>query len=238
VPVTSGRTNRLRPPGALEEKEFLASCIKCGQCVQVCPVEAIKLAHMLDGFGIGVPFINARKQACDFACDTPQCVLACPTGALSHHLNTKEQTRMGFARLARPDLCLARKGLGFSGAARGDDFPGIHRFTSDNAEQKKKLAARLGLRVSDLRWTPIKLSDHPFERETCDLCVIECPIPNAIAMEDMPHGKGKTPVVKPACVGCGMCEMICPTEPAAIVIDIRASAKSAATGGHKGGNAS
>jgi ferredoxin-type protein NapG len=232
VPVITGKSNRLRPPGALEEAEFLASCIKCGQCVQVCPVEAIKLAHMLDGFGIGVPYINARKQACDFSCDAVQCVLACPTGALSHHIDKKEQVRMGFARLARPDLCLARKGLGFSGVARGDKFPGIHRFIADSKEEKQVLAQRLGISVADLRWTPIKLADHPYERELCDLCVIECPIPGAIAMESFAgaKGKAKTPVVKESCVGCGMCEMICPTDPAAIVIDIRATAKSAGVG--------
>ncbi|NLH83102.1 MAG: 4Fe-4S binding protein, partial [Phyllobacteriaceae bacterium] len=32
---------RLRPPGAIDEEAFLAACIKCGQCVQVCPIEAI-----------------------------------------------------------------------------------------------------------------------------------------------------------------------------------------------------
>ena len=34
--------------------------------------------------------------------------------------------------------------------------------------------------------------------------------------------KRKTPVVHRACVGCGFCEMICPAEPAAIVVDARA----------------
>lgn len=47
VPVLQGTSLRLRPPGALktpdDEQQFYASCIKCGQCVQVCPVEAIKL---------------------------------------------------------------------------------------------------------------------------------------------------------------------------------------------------
>ena len=27
----------LRPPGALPEKDFLAACTRCGQCVQACP---------------------------------------------------------------------------------------------------------------------------------------------------------------------------------------------------------
>ncbi|MBT3317392.1 4Fe-4S binding protein, partial [bacterium] len=37
IPIVKGWVKRLRPPGALLEKDFLASCIKCGQCVQVCP---------------------------------------------------------------------------------------------------------------------------------------------------------------------------------------------------------
>ena len=75
----------MRPPGALDEKDFLSSCIKCGQCVQVCPVQAIKLDDIAHGFGIGVPYIDSREQACDFSCDAVQCILACPTGALTYH---------------------------------------------------------------------------------------------------------------------------------------------------------
>jgi ferredoxin-type protein NapG len=203
VPVVRGTEERLRPPGAIEEHEFLASCIKCGQCVQVCPVEAIVLADIWDGFGYGTPHIEARKQACDFACDTPQCVLACPTGSLSHHLDTKEQVRMGLARLSRPDACLARQGKGFKGIARQE---GIHRYIEVD------------------RWNPIKIADHPYDLESCDLCVRECPIKDAISMQPMsddPDDKRRTPVVHKACVGCGMCEMICPVEPTCIVIDIR-----------------
>ena len=206
VPVLGQLVKRLRPPGALEEKSFLASCIKCGQCVQVCPVEAIKLADAGDGFGIGAPYIDARKQACDFSCDAVQCVLACPTGALTHTLDKKEQTRMGLARLARPEVCLAVLGQGFKGQARGADFPGLHRYTEVD------------------RWNPILVADHPYDLELCDLCVRECPIENAIALEPMsddPADKRRRPVVKQACVGCGMCEMICPVDPAAIVVDIR-----------------
>ena len=37
----------LRPPGALKEKDFLSTCIKCGMCVEACPFDAL---HMGSGF--------------------------------------------------------------------------------------------------------------------------------------------------------------------------------------------
>lgn len=240
VPVLQGSSTRLRPPGSLktpfDEQEFLASCIKCGQCVQVCPVEAIKLADLRDGFGVGVPFIDAREQACDFSCDGLQCVLACPTGALTHDLDYPADTRMGFARLADPGGCLAVQGKGFKGQVRGPEYEGLLRYSEVD------------------RWNPIKVADHPYDLELCDLCVRQCPIEiriaecaaqekveneqlarvaqqvgnecppkHAIKLEAIEGGDGITrmkPVILDGCVGCGVCEMICPVEQAVIVVDL------------------
>lgn len=235
LPVLRGGSKRLRPPGALDERDFLAACIKCGQCVQVCPVSAIQVADLFDGFGVGVPYIEPRQQACDFACDVGQCILACPTGALVYHrpedfppppgsevpsppvLLAKKADpeptmnftqRMGVARLARPEACLSVKGEGVDGPARGGGFRGKHRYAQVD------------------RWTPQPVREHDYQLERCDVCVRECPIDGAISIEARPGPDGAprfTPVVHEACVGCGTCEMVCPVEAPAIVVDARAT---------------
>ena len=71
----------LRPPGALSESEFLDTCLRCGNCVESCPAEAI---HPLPGSNpnlAGTPYIDPDYQPC-VVCDTLACMQVCPSGAL------------------------------------------------------------------------------------------------------------------------------------------------------------
>ncbi len=110
VPLLRSDRLRLRPPGALDENLFLASCIKCGQCLQVCPPQVIELDDISQGFGIGSPYIIPREGAC-ILCSGLPCVLACPTGALNHDLSLGKDAEMGLAVITNPDTCLSVLGV-------------------------------------------------------------------------------------------------------------------------------
>jgi len=111
VPFLRPRKLRLRPPGALHEDAFLATCIKCGQCLQVCPPQIVHLGDLIEGYGVGTPHIEARTGGC-ILCPGLPCVLACPTGALEHTLTEGKDAEMGWAVLSKPDTCLAMLGQG------------------------------------------------------------------------------------------------------------------------------
>jgi polyferredoxin len=74
--------NRLiRPPGSVEEKEFLARCIKCGQCMKACPTNVIQPAAAEAGAeGLWTPVNIYRIGHCEQGCTV--CGKVCPTGAI------------------------------------------------------------------------------------------------------------------------------------------------------------
>lgn len=71
----------LRPPGALDEVEFLSVCTRCNACSEVCPYLAILRFPLDAGLSAGTPYIEPRSQACQLCPDMP-CISACEPGAL------------------------------------------------------------------------------------------------------------------------------------------------------------
>jgi ferredoxin len=73
----------VRPPGALAEKEFLSRCIKCGQCMRICPTNVIHPAALEGGLeGLWTPLLNFRigTSGCQHNCIA--CGHLCPTAAI------------------------------------------------------------------------------------------------------------------------------------------------------------
>ena len=75
-------TGRLvRPPGALPEDIFSARCLACGQCMKVCPTNAIQPCTLDDGLQrLSTPKIVPRIGGCEEKCHA--CGNVCPTAAL------------------------------------------------------------------------------------------------------------------------------------------------------------
>ncbi len=101
----------LRPPFALPEEEFDASCVRCGQCVQACPYKTLRLAAPFDfGLSVGTPYFIARDVPCELCEDMP-CVKACPSGALNNNGQDIYQSQMGVALISDQEKCLNWRGL-------------------------------------------------------------------------------------------------------------------------------
>ena len=226
------REDFLRPPGAIDEDDFIYGCIKCGLCVQICPVQAIKLSGAGEGLAFGTPYIEPREQPCDFSCDALQCAEICPTAVLDFEpfkeagvkaveaaaaepgadlsqvnpfevqkVAMKEEVKMGRAYVNR-STCLAHKMEGFKGTPRGHDFKGVHRSPGKGEN------------------TASPLRDREFDREICNLCVTECPIGETAIVQMLSRsGRKLIPRVLDGCTGCGVCQMVCPTENPSIVVE-------------------
>lgn len=71
----------IRPPGALAEPEFLTRCVKCGECLKVCPTNALHPATTQAGpEGVWTPVLVPRIGYCEYYCSL--CTQVCPTGAI------------------------------------------------------------------------------------------------------------------------------------------------------------
>jgi ferredoxin-type protein NapG len=72
----------LRPPGAMfPDMSFRETCSRCRKCVEVCPVQCIKIDSSGER-GNGAPYITAEEMPC-MVCEGLLCMYECPTGALS-----------------------------------------------------------------------------------------------------------------------------------------------------------
>ena len=182
----------IRPPGALDERHFLERCIRCGECMKVCPNNALHPTFMEAGLeAIWTPVLVPRIGYCE-----PGCVLCgqvCPTGAIWEFTEAEKlgppPASPGQAP-APPPPATARTG------ARGP--------------------IKIGTAFYDLgRCLPWAMATD------CIVCEEWCPTsPKAIFLldaevvdADMRTKSVRRPQIDPArCTGCGACEYACPVK--------------------------
>ncbi len=91
--ATSPIDKAIRPPGSLMESDFLKRCIKCGECMKICPTNGLQPALLETGLeGLWTPVLNNRIGYCEYNCIL--CGSICPTGAI-RELSVPEKTGRG-----------------------------------------------------------------------------------------------------------------------------------------------
>ncbi len=101
------KNNRLiRPPGALPEARFVSACTGCGECLKVCPNNALQSTFLEAGLaGLYTPRIVPRIGYCEEFCNF--CGEVCPTGAIQVlSIEEKRLVQMGVAHIDKT-RCIA-----------------------------------------------------------------------------------------------------------------------------------
>lgn len=96
----------VRPPGSRPEDDFLALCIRCGECMAACPNNALQPVWFARGTeGLFSPSLVPKRGACNPDCNN--CGVACPTEAIRPlDVLDRRWAKTGTARIMR-DMCLA-----------------------------------------------------------------------------------------------------------------------------------
>jgi polyferredoxin/formate hydrogenlyase subunit 6/NADH:ubiquinone oxidoreductase subunit I len=162
----------IRPPGAQDESAFLARCLRCSQCMKVCPTSGLQPVLLQAGLeGLWTPALVPRLGYCDYGCNA--CGQVCPSNAI-------------------PPLDLARKREAVIGLAvidRNRCWPwaqGVPCIVCEEMCPTPEKAVRLEeAEASDSHGEPVVVQ-RPYVLEDlcigCGICETQCPIEGEAAI--------------------------------------------------------
>ena len=110
VEHTANKTTRwFRPPYALGEADFMATCTRCGDCITACPHGVLfTLPEKFGDEAASTPAMDLLETGCRMCGDWP-CVAACAPGALTRNPSsqTEDETDPQPGEISLPRLATA-----------------------------------------------------------------------------------------------------------------------------------
>lgn len=186
------RKELVRPPGSVTEAGFLERCIKCDQCIRVCPTNVLQPAFMEGGIeGLWTPVLNMRLGYCELNCTL--CGQVCPTGAI--------QKVSVAQKLGRGDFAAAgpiRIGTAFYDRGRclpwAMDTPCV--VCQEVCPVSPKAIYTRTVRITDRDGQQLTLQRpyvDPAKCIGCGICEHECPVTDHPAVRVTAVGETRTP---------------------------------------------
>ncbi len=186
--AVAGYPERIRPPGALAEPDFLDRCLKCGECMKICPTGVLRPALAEAGIaGLWTPVMDMERGYCEYNCVL--CAQVCPSGAIRRMsiaeksgTETGVPVKVGTAFLDR-SRCLPWS-FGRNCMVCEEVCP-----VSPKAIHRTPQAVEIEGRMVELYLPQVDV-----ERCTgCGLCQHECPVNDLAAIRVTAAGESRTP---------------------------------------------
>jgi polyferredoxin/NAD-dependent dihydropyrimidine dehydrogenase PreA subunit len=211
---------KVRPPGSLRpDTEFLAACVRCGECMRVCPTNALHPSGIENGVaGLWTPTFVFNIGYCEYYCGVTAediesgrtdavanlCGKVCPTGAIQplthagkidHKIGTAVFDHTRCLPWARGEECLTCE----------EQCPLPEKAISHRTEE-----------VANLEWLHLPQADrHRYEKLETQRAAGTLSDAERQELDAMPPKSRRLArpyVLRDRCIGCGTCENVCPLD--------------------------
>jgi polyferredoxin len=182
----------IRPPGSVEESDFLKKCIKCDQCINACPTNVLQPATFKEaGFeGLWAPVMKFNIGHCQLKCTL--CSEVCPTGAI-RKITVEEKLGKGEFAEKGPIV------LGTAFFDRGRCLPHAMEIPCVVCEEVCPVSPK-AIQTTDEEhknvFGEIIVLNKPFMVPSlcigCGICQTECPVTDSRAVYVTPVGESRS----------------------------------------------